>query len=1035
MEAIVRKYYPYIIIFIWSLIPLLWFKGDLLITDAEKPYYLDPSTVVESQNSPWDPTTLTGVPTIDYFRIVGYSGFWWILKLVHLPLHVIQRLWFCFLIFIGSLGFFKLCQDQIKKISTLSALLSAFFYMFNVAIISVHYINPNNIVVIVSLPWILNYYVHFINSPLHLKPRFLASITLWLGLSVSAWINPPAASALLGLPFLYTLFSLRAGIRMFLTNVLHYICILVCFLFINLWQVIGFIYLIGFRGNQHNPLVGLVPTTSLFDVFRLMGQWAFDYSYFTAIDNTLKYNSYYYLSSSLILLQFLLFALIFSTLFLLKSKPTFYKFALALSLVGIFLTKGNLEPFAFLYEWLYHNFPGFFIYREPYTKFIIYAHLGYSLLLGYALEPFYKYLKSMYSINLFAYYIVLSLFISVQVFPVFTSSMYLTKNTGPIRSSYIKVPDYWHEALNYTNDLEGRILNLPYMDSAQYLWEYGAVYIGSVMSYLGKAESTSAHWYYTPLFLDDANTYALYKDTPYFKNFLSYLNISYVVHEKDRDWRWKEFNKDRVGPKKLQTFLDSRDYLTKTTSFGTYTAEHLQKVDAQHPLTWPPGAKTLTNEDNQAYTTLLKNNLEGESILDLYEVDDSVKLPFLYTSNNVMHIAGEPNDIVVPLSFPDFDTSSVLLFSNSAPLKDTIANSYLVPKILNDRACSMICFEFKTLHASDYELFLNKSGVLKSVNQINYRILDTNSTEIYTNNISIDSPDLWASLGQASLNPNTTYILAIDSIQDSGPPLMVPKAGLAHLIDTLLLPFLEQQHFSAEQVHLLGILDLNSINSKLSDSVHISFNGDDSSIVGITRVKILDDTPEGAAHLVIPLSKIPDNTISMTLNSEENLGNYLFIYEVGNSVSSLKIENLNFNFKPQLKFAFKNSVDSTNLPITPLEFTALDYLHYKVTVPRDQLNKHLVINQGYAPYWQASVNGKVLEDHYPVNLYVNGWYLDEKAFEDAAFNDSNLDIDIIYLPNLYATYGVYITVLGYVFCIVYLIFVSFRPLTIKTPSN
>ena len=69
-----------------------------------------------------------------------------------------------------------------------------------------------------------------------------------------------------------------------------------------------------------------------------------------------------------------------------KHKAVLY-FGLVTAILGILLTKQSGVPFASLYYWLYHNVPGFNLYREG-SKFYILTSLGYTICVAYGLYIF-----------------------------------------------------------------------------------------------------------------------------------------------------------------------------------------------------------------------------------------------------------------------------------------------------------------------------------------------------------------------------------------------------------------------------------------------------------------------------------------------------------------------------------------------------------------------------------------------------------------------------------------------------------------------
>ncbi len=64
---------------------------------------------------------------------------------------------------------------------------------------------------------------------------------------------------------------------------------------------------------------------------------------------------------------------------LLAKKPS--KFFIALTLIGLFLAKGNQPPFGQIYDWFYKSIPGFAVFRDP-SKFLLLASVGYAGLIA-----------------------------------------------------------------------------------------------------------------------------------------------------------------------------------------------------------------------------------------------------------------------------------------------------------------------------------------------------------------------------------------------------------------------------------------------------------------------------------------------------------------------------------------------------------------------------------------------------------------------------------------------------------------------------
>ncbi len=64
-------------------------------------------------------------------------------------------------------------------------------------------------------------------------------------------------------------------------------------------------------------------------------------------------------------------------------------FWLVVALVGIFLSKGALEPLPQIYPWLFSHIPGFSLFRDP-SKFFVFVCLGYAVLSGFTIDALIK---------------------------------------------------------------------------------------------------------------------------------------------------------------------------------------------------------------------------------------------------------------------------------------------------------------------------------------------------------------------------------------------------------------------------------------------------------------------------------------------------------------------------------------------------------------------------------------------------------------------------------------------------------------------
>jgi hypothetical protein len=163
------------------------------------------------------------------------------------------------------------------------------------------------------------------------------------------------------------------------------------------------------------------------------------------LDATSRFTFYDDPRRQLLGLLLLSFALFFSTF----NRDKLNSFSLVTLTVATVLFQGVYPPFGKLYEFLYNNFPGFFIYREI-NHFDSLLLISISSLLGSALNVLIIKLRSSRKITIRAMSIPFTFFMFVLVF------VYgLPVLSGNLNGFFtpLKIPEYYFEALNYLEQI------------------------------------------------------------------------------------------------------------------------------------------------------------------------------------------------------------------------------------------------------------------------------------------------------------------------------------------------------------------------------------------------------------------------------------------------------------------------------------------------------------------------------------------------------------------------------------------------------
>ena len=127
-----------------------------------------------------------------------------------------------------------------------------------------------------------------------------------------------------------------------------------------------------------------------------------------------------------------------------KDNSPAKKFLTAITLMGLFLAKGDRPPGGEIYNWLYQNIPGFVVFRDP-SKFLFLASLGYAGLIAMAADA----LKKVVAIVLIGYLV-------ISASPAFLGLMTGSFSRHPDESDYTKLARIIDSDTSF-----GRVLWLP----------------------------------------------------------------------------------------------------------------------------------------------------------------------------------------------------------------------------------------------------------------------------------------------------------------------------------------------------------------------------------------------------------------------------------------------------------------------------------------------------------------------------------------------------------------------------------------------
>lgn len=741
-----------IIIFLLGLTPLIWFSDELIIAGQDHLNNLDNTNLFYHYSFSWNAKFNEGSPNLNIAQVFPFILFWVILKKIGLSLICIEKLWFILLFLLPGLSIFYLVKTLAKnrKSFYLSGLISSSLYMFNLYLVLDPILSGYRLVQI-FLPLMLALWIKGLEEPdFSIKyPIYIGIISIFF---TSSNMNPPVVSIIFLTLFSYLIFYfLNNRNKAKIAHCLKFATMtIIIVILLNLWWIIVYFpNAIQISQSMHKVKeFAALETGPFLEFFRFLGQWGwklkgYELPYFPYAD--------YYDNFPLLFLTFFLSVFIFSSiLFLRKNKNILY--FLFLALLGLFLVKGTHPPFGEIYSFFYKNVPGFWTFREPYTKFTLLNIFSFSILLGYSVDGIINFIKNSNFIkkNKYFYFIphifviMIILMILVISFPIFTGETIWNEKDGNRRSWHVKVPEYWVDIQNWfeESDNKNKIFITPKggLYNSPFDWEHGfsakytpaKVLFKNPILFFDSEPVTYANIVINSIYenLDSENILD-------FSKILALLNVKYILQQNDLDWEFG--TRGTLSPLDMTKILGNQEGFHKKQSFGK---------------------------------------------LDLYEINDDFFIQKIYIPDKIIYFYGGIEDIEYLAkisSFDEFCEKSGIFFSEfsyneNISEMDYISSIFIKPDVLRKKDDKNWIYKIDIPERFDYSIYFinNESFKKHDIDFINIDI-DGREKKIEIRDIEKDN---WILLDNLVLDKGSyeMEISFFDSMNEKKPPVKLDLA-------------------------------------------------------------------------------------------------------------------------------------------------------------------------------------------------------------------------------------------------------------------
>ncbi len=597
------KHWPLIIIAILGLASQIWFRDNLIIASGDNYQYLDPGKLFDDNILTVYVKSNAGYANPAINTVFPFMFFWKVLEALHFSLITIQRLW-CYLNFtvagftMYALIFYLFRNEKYNKIAGLTG---ALLYMANAYIqLDVFQITAKPLHAVFPLIFLL-----WIKG-LHYSKKKALYYAFSLSLTSIFIVSSGANIALIGAPLLillaYTIYFFITTRKKIISGLKFIGLSLISLIVVNLWWLIVTIPAMIVL-NQNTPEkikdVTFEDRTHIIDAFRLLGAWGFrikmDLGNGNFVPNVPYAEGYYQLP--LLIITFGIPIIAFLVFILKKDKLRVVIFLGILALIGLFLIKGTNPPLGGIYYIIRQKIPMFWVFREPFTKFILVYLFPLSILFGLSIQCITNFVREKFSKTnkpwvkkiYFAVPILAIIAIIFSAHPLFTGQNvpdHTWYNT-PRYSSRVKVPKYWKELETWfdKNDPNGRVALFPKASYGHtYRWGSGMPtgnYVAEVLiSNPLLRYPTLISLNISDMFVSELYTKLNEQNFDGFNKLMDLLNAKYVLQQDDL--AWDHALEDTPSPAIMHNFLNRNKDIEMVKNFSKLTLYRIKGADKKN---------------------------------------------------------------------------------------------------------------------------------------------------------------------------------------------------------------------------------------------------------------------------------------------------------------------------------------------------------------------------------------------------------------------------------------------------------------------
>ncbi|MCK5305559.1 MAG: hypothetical protein KAJ66_00310 [Candidatus Omnitrophica bacterium] len=713
-------------------------------------------------------------------------------------------------------------------------------------------------------------------------------------------------------------------------------------------------------------LQGISANSSIWNVARLQGMWTWYQGWkepYCPYASIFRENIFFLALSCLLPLMVLIG--------IVTCKNRYKVFFAPLTVLALIFSMGVHAPFANVYLWCVKYVPFFWIIRSPWYKFTLLTCLGYAFFIGVAAVNIYKFINNRkWRLVIFARRALIAGFIifnMVYAYPVVFGKFFVSPEERKyLPPNHAVIPDYVLEFSKYINSKDEyfRIMDLP---DSQY-WAYNWGLSGATPFVTQISLKPVLFNIYTQLAGSESKdvTTAFY-DVLYNKGFpavklLNILNASYVLQENDVNYIIPDNGID--SPEFVKERLSRQREIKLEKKFGNWD---LYKADVDLPYIYIKNKATLIKGGLGVLAALTNTNLLDQPLL-IFEERLNKELRKEFFENSMFSEV-----VFYNYDFETGDNSFIDIQENSLNYFIFLDSSRMNVGFVNktEGRQKQITIKYNTGFFDETVTFDDENAW--------YVLSENNKEHIIINNTSVSPQKINLAFNAHAFGRDRNLYVYINNEYINFFPVVNEESKQIILENMLLQP-------GENILSFANVAASDNYDGKL-----VSFAiKDDAALGKFTFNKPIDLAEEGEYSIRLypyPLEtydtlpeqyeiSINGDSIKLEKHRKDNTIVYSKKTNLKSGIQVVKIEQVNSGENYVISICpLDNKRDNSR--VSKVNFEKINPTEHKVFVDKPD-SYFLVFNESYHSQWRAiEASGDELTNHFVVNGYANGWYVDK----------------------------------------------------------